>query len=84
MYNRFVLNETSYHGAGAVKAVAEEITARGFKKAFVASDPDLIKFGVSKKVTEDVYKRQALNSFIEQYFPVVPLKKKRPPPILSL
>ena len=52
MYNRCVLNETSYHGAGAVKAVAEEITARGFKKAFVASDPDLIKFGVSKKVTD--------------------------------
>lgn len=52
MYNRFVLNETSYHGTGAVKAVAEEITARGFKKAFVASDPDLIKFGVSKKVTD--------------------------------
>ena len=52
MYNRFVLNETSYHGEGAVKAVAEEITARGFKKAFVASDPDLIKFGVSKKVTD--------------------------------
>ncbi len=52
MYNRFVLNETSYHGAGAVKAVAEEITARGFKKAFVASDPDLIKFGVTKKVTD--------------------------------
>lgn len=52
MYNRFVLNETSYYGAGAVKAVAEEITARGFKKAFVASDPDLIKFGVSKKVTD--------------------------------
>ncbi len=52
MYNRFVLNETSYHGADAVKAVAEEITARGFKKAFVASDPDLIKFGVSKKVTD--------------------------------
>lgn len=52
MYNRFVLNETSYHGASAVKAVAEEITARGFKKAFVASDPDLIKFGVSKKVTD--------------------------------
>ena len=52
MYNRFVLKETSYHGAGAVKAVAEEITARGFKKAFVASDPDLIKFGVSKKVTD--------------------------------
>lgn len=52
MYNRFVLNETSYHGAGAVKAVADEIIARGFKKALVASDPDLIKFGVSKKVTD--------------------------------
>ena len=50
--NRFVLNETSYHGAGAVTAVADEIIARGFKKAFVASDPDLIKFGVTKKVTD--------------------------------
>ncbi len=52
MSNRFVLNETSYHGAGAIGAVADEIKARGFKKAFVASDPDLIKFGVSKKVTD--------------------------------
>ncbi|MBQ2774457.1 MAG: lactaldehyde reductase [Clostridia bacterium] len=52
MSNRFVLNETSYHGAGAISAVADEINARGFKKAFVASDPDLIKFGVSKKVTD--------------------------------
>lgn len=52
MYNRFVLNETSYHGSGAVSAVADEIKARGFKKAFVASDPDLIRFGVSKKVTD--------------------------------
>ncbi len=50
--NRFVLNETSYHGAGAISAVADEIIARGFKKAFVASDPDLIKFGVTKKVTD--------------------------------
>ncbi len=49
--NRFVLNETSYHGAGAVKAVPEEIVARGFKKAFVATDPDLVKFGISAKVT---------------------------------
>ena len=49
--NRFVLNETSYHGAGAVAAVATEIQARGFKKALVASDPDLIKFGVTGKVT---------------------------------
>ncbi len=50
--NRFVLNETSYHGKGAVNAISDEIKARGFKKAFVASDPDLIKFGVTKKVTD--------------------------------
>ena len=50
--NRFVLNETSYHGKGAINAVPEEIKARGFKKALVASDPDLIKFGVTKKVTD--------------------------------
>ncbi len=50
--NRFVLNETSYHGYGAIAAVAEEIKARGFAKAFVCSDPDLIKFGVTKKVTD--------------------------------
>ena len=50
--NRFVLNETSYHGKGAINAIPDEIKARGFKKAFVASDPDLIKFGVSKKVTD--------------------------------
>ena len=49
---KFMLNETSYHGAGAIKAVPEESKARGFKKAFVASDPDLVKFGVTKKVTD--------------------------------
>ncbi len=48
--NRFVLNETSYHGKGAINAIPDEIKARGFKKAFVASDPDLIKFGVTDKV----------------------------------
>ena len=52
MANRFVLNETSYHGKGAIAAVADEIKARGFVKAFVCSDPDLIKFGVTKKVTD--------------------------------
>ena len=52
MANRFVLNETSYHGKGAIGAIADEIKARGFKKAFVCSDPDLIKFGVTKKVTD--------------------------------
>lgn len=49
---KFVLNETSYHGKGAISAVPEEIIARGFKKVFVASDPDLVKFGISGKVTE--------------------------------
>ncbi len=52
MANRFVLNETSYHGKGAIEAIATEITARCFKKAFVCSDPDLIKFNVTKKVTD--------------------------------
>ena len=50
MAQRFVLNETSYHGKGAIKEIANEITARGFKKAFVCSDPDLIKFNVTSKV----------------------------------
>ena len=49
---RFVLNETSYHGKGAIAEIAPEIAARGFQKAFVCSDPDLIKFGVTKKVTD--------------------------------
>ena len=52
MANRFVLNETSYHGKGAIAEIATEIKARAFKKAFVCSDPDLIKFGVTKKVTD--------------------------------
>lgn len=52
MANRFILNETSYHGAGAVKEIAAEAKARSFKKAFVCSDPDLIKFNVTKKVLD--------------------------------
>ena len=52
MANRIVLNETSYHGAGAIAEIANEAKARAFKKAFVCSDPDLIKFGVTKKVTD--------------------------------
>ncbi len=74
MANRFVLNETSYHGAGAISAVADEIIARGFKKAFVCSDPDLIKFNVTKKVTDvldnanipyDVYSQIKANPTVE-------------------
>lgn len=52
MANRFILNETSYHGAGAIKDIADEVKGRGYKKAFVCSDPDLVKFGVTKKVLD--------------------------------
>ena len=50
MANRIVLNETSYHGAGAIKEIPGEIRRRGLKKAFVCSDPDLVKFKVTEKV----------------------------------
>ena len=52
MANRFVLNETSYHGPGAIQEIAGEVKGRVFKKCFVCSDPDLIKFNVTKKVTD--------------------------------
>ncbi len=50
--NRFTLNETSYHGAGAINAIPDEIKRRGFNKIFIATDTDLIKFGVAKKITD--------------------------------
>lgn len=52
MANKVVLNEVSYHGKGAILSVTEEAKRRGFKKAFICSDPDLIKFNVTKKVTD--------------------------------
>ena len=52
MVNRIILNETSYHGAGAIGSIAGELAARGLKRPIVFTDPDLIKFGVSKKVTD--------------------------------
>ena len=52
MANRIMLNQTSYHGAGAIGEIVNEAKARGFKKALVCSDPDLIRFGVSTKVTD--------------------------------
>ena len=61
MKNNFILKivkkcqykrSVSYHGAGAIQEIATEVTKRGFKKAFVCSDPDLVKFGVTKKVTD--------------------------------
>ena len=51
MANRIVLNETSYHGSGAIKEIVTEVKGRGLRKAFLCSDPDLIKFGVTGKVT---------------------------------
>lgn len=52
MVNRIILNETSYHGSGAVKEIANELSARSLKSPIIFSDPDLIKFGVTKKVTD--------------------------------
>ena len=52
MANRISLNPTSYHGAGAIQEIVTEAKANGFTKAFVASDPDLVKFGVTAKVTD--------------------------------
>ena len=52
MANRIVLNTISYHGAGAIKEIPGEIERRGFKKVFVCTDPDLVKFGVAAKVTD--------------------------------
>ena len=52
MSNRIMLNETSYHGYGAIQEIANEAKARAYKKALVCSDPDLIKFGVTGKVTK--------------------------------
>ena len=52
MANRIMLNQTSYHGAGAIAEIVNEAKAHDYKKAFVCSDPDLIKFQVSTKVTD--------------------------------
>lgn len=74
MYNRIVLNEISYHGKGAIKEIANEVKNKGFKKCFVCSDPNLIKFNVTSKVTEildqnnisyEVYSRIKANPTIE-------------------
>ncbi len=61
--NRFVLNGISYHGHGAIKEIPGLITSRGCKKAFVASDPDLVKFGVTAKVT-DLLKENGIDFYL--------------------
>lgn len=50
MANRIVLNTISYHGKGAIENIVPELISRGYQKAFICSDPDLIKFGVTKKL----------------------------------
>ena len=72
MSNRLVLNETSYHGKGAIQEIAGEVKRRGFKKAFVCSGPTIFKHGVTGKVT-DVLERQAVHT---KYIPI--LKKIQP------
>ena len=52
MAQRIVLNTISYHGKGAIAEIPNELKARGYKKVFVCTDPDLIKFGVAAKVTD--------------------------------
>lgn len=52
MANRIILNETSYHGAGAINHLVEEVKSRGFKKGFLCTDKDLIQFGIAAKVTK--------------------------------
>lgn len=52
--NRFVLNSISYHGAGAIKEIPGEAKRRGYGKALVCSDPDLVSFGVTAKVTDEL------------------------------
>ena len=85
MANRFVLNETSYHGAGAIQEIAAEAQGRGFTKAFVCSDPDLVKFGVTKKVLDvlesaglsyELYSNIKPNPTIENVLPGVEAYKK--------
>jgi len=61
--NRFVLNGISYHGHGAIKEIPGLVKARGYKKAFVASDPDLIKFKVTDKVT-DLLKENGIDYYV--------------------
>ena len=65
MANRINLNGTSYHGAGAIAEIANEAKAHAFKKAFVCSDPDLIKFNVTSKVTDVLAKEGLADTLVD-------------------
>ncbi|MBO5281281.1 MAG: lactaldehyde reductase [Clostridia bacterium] len=63
MANRFVANAISYHGKGAINEIPGIVAAKGFKKAFIATDPDLVKFGVTAKVT-DILEKEGMEYVI--------------------
>lgn len=76
MVNRFVLNGISYHGKGAIQEIPGIVKEKGLNRAFIASDPDLVKYGVTKKVTDlldrnglayEVYSDIKPNPTIEMY-----------------
>lgn len=69
MANRFVLNTISYHGSGAIKEIPGELQRRGYKKIFVCSDPDLVKFGVTAKVTDELRRRRIAWSLYSEIKP---------------
>ena len=75
--NRFVLNNISYHGAGAIGEIPGEITRRGFAKAFVCSDPDLVRFGVTGKVTAKLDEAGIRGSSTTRSSPTPPSKTCR-------
>lgn len=66
MAYRFILNETSYHGAGAIQEIITEIKARGFQKALIVTDADLVRFGVVKKVTDLLDENQFAYEIFDQ------------------
>ena len=72
MADRIVLNTISYHGHGAIENIVPELTARGYKKAFVCSDPDLIKFGVTKRSPTCWMLQTLLTLFIARSSPIPP------------
>ena len=78
MANRFVSNAISYHGKGAIQEIPGLVAAKGFKKAFIATDPDLVKFGVTKKVTTFWMPTVWLMKCILTLSPTPPLKMSSP------
>ena len=76
--NRFVLNGISYHGHGAINEIPGIIKGKGFQKAFVASDPDLVKFGVTAKVTDILEQNGiAYELYSEQYLEALDYRKEQ-------